>query len=172
MARLKKPGISGLMILSHWDTPCQVADPGNCDPGNCPDPGNCSFAAEAFSPVSHNYAFLRSNTIKTAAIAHKTIPPSAARTTGRKAVPPALQAKRWFFSRGTSAPAWREQHRHQDQRKKAGQNTSHFPPHPLLHSQIPLQRVSSPFFSFAAVSVFCISMAIVIGPTPPGTGVM
>lgn len=29
-----------------------------------------------------------------------------------------------------------------------------------------------PFCSFAAISVFFISMAIVIGPTPPGTGVI
>ena len=28
------------------------------------------------------------------------------------------------------------------------------------------------FLTFAAVSVFCISIAIVIGPTPPGTGVI
>ena len=66
MAHLKKPGISGLMILAHWGMPCQVVSP-----------GNCRLRKSIFS-VSHDCAFLRRNTVKNAAITPKAIPPNAA----------------------------------------------------------------------------------------------
>ena len=41
---------------------------------------------------------------------------------------------------------------------------------PLKNSNI--NYIYSPIVRFAAVRVFCISIVMVIGPTPPGTGVI
>ena len=48
-----------------------------------------------------------------------------------------------------------------------------YPPAPGLSTRIRTFFIyRMPFCSFAALSVFFISMVMVIGPAPPGTGVM
>ncbi len=93
-------------------------------------------------------------------------PPNRARSGAAKAIPRSATREAWKCC--ASAPQWGGTTRE----TLSGMMRDHRTCFPDKPGCTPLRHQAMPSLNFSDFSVFCISMVMVMGPTPPGTGVI